>query len=232
MSAGTQKQQVVEVEVEAETGTEEQQPMQTPSRPSAASQLSSTSPKRRKKVVYIPETPPPRPAKLRGFFNAFDPAPSLSQAVQSTQIERKGKERAKPKHSFSEVLDEDLFFNPPPSTNEQRLQETLTQPSSSAVRESDDEDLMREDEVEKEPQLGSSQPASSAEPVVEPESQDVEMQEGEEIKEDEEKKKDEKAKKEKEPSPQPDPYIPVDPLLIPDWTREVRVIECMPPYRL
>ncbi|RPD73712.1 hypothetical protein L226DRAFT_535983 [Lentinus tigrinus ALCF2SS1-7] len=188
---------------------EDQQPLQTPSRPSAA----AASPKRqhRKKVIHVPESPPKIPAKLRGFFNAFDVAPSqpqfdLSQVAQSTQAGKKGKGRA----SVSYDENVDLFFNPPSTSSELQHQEPPSQPSSSNVRH---DVSMREVEVESQPQ--SSPPDSSVGAVVASETQD--------------EKKGEKGKKEdkkKEPEPQPQPFEPAEPILTPD-SREVQRIIIM-----
>ncbi len=175
----------------------------------------SVSPKwqHRKKIVHIPESPPKKPVKLPGFVNAFAPTSShlrldLSQALQSTQVGRKGKERAKVAYDFSEAQNEELFFNPPPPSNEDRYQEPLSQPSSSAVPGPRDEVSM--DEAEAEAQTQSSPPASSAEPVVvASESQDVEMKE---------------TQKQAEPVASVEPMEAAEPLLNPDWTREVRVV--------
>ncbi|RDX45660.1 hypothetical protein OH76DRAFT_1407837 [Lentinus brumalis] len=211
VSASTQRRQVAE----------EQPPLQTPSRSRAGLDL-SVSPKwqHRKKIVHIPESPPKKPVKLPGFVNAFAPTSSnlrldLSQALQSTQVGRKGKERAKVAYDFSEAQNEELFFNPPPPSNEDRSQEPLSQPSSSAVSGPRDDVSM--DEAEAEAQTQSSPPASSAEPVVvASESQDVEMKE---------------TQKQAEPVAPGEPIEAVEPLLNPDWTRELQRILLLHKYR-
>ena len=114
-STSTQKTQSV-ANSQADKG------LQTPSRPRTATEL-TISPKRpyTKKIVHIPQSPPKKTPKLRGFINAFEPSTPRSSvrfaaqpdASQSTPATRKGKERAEPEHELSASQNEDIFFNPP-----------------------------------------------------------------------------------------------------------------------
>lgn len=180
---------------------------QTPSRSRFDKSLpNSPERQRRKRVVDSP--PPKKPARLPGFYNAFEPSPlktslQFSQVAQSTQINGKGKQRVEePSFDLQSVPAEDLFFNPRPTQEDAHAQ--LSPLSSPLQEEQREEVLISEADVQKD----TSGPSGSAEPITSsPAEDDVDM------------------KDETKPA---EPAAPTEPLLTPDWTKEVCVVSCDP----
>lgn len=181
---------------------------QTPSRSRIDKSLpNSPERQRRKRVVDSP--PPKKPARLPGFYNAFEPSPlktslqfsQAAQAAQSTQVNGKGKQRVEePSFDLQNVPAEDLFFNPRPTQED--AQARLSPLSSPPQEEQREEVLIPEADVQKD----TSGPSGSAEPVTSsPAEDDVDM------------------KDETKPA---EPAAPTEPLLTPDWTKEVWVVFC------
>ncbi|KAI0373458.1 hypothetical protein BV20DRAFT_1012994 [Pilatotrama ljubarskyi] len=181
---------------------------QTPSRPRYEKSLPN-SPERqhRKKIVDSP--PPKKPAKLPGFYNAFEPSPlkaslHFSQASQSTQVKGKGKQRMEePSFDFQDPPAEDLFFNPRPTVDDAQARSS---PPSSPLGEETEDVPIHDPRAQK----ASSGPSSSAEPVTSSPVEDVEM---------------------KDESKLAEHLEPVEPLQVPDWTKELHRIVLTHKYR-
>ncbi|KAI0666623.1 hypothetical protein C8Q78DRAFT_1058470 [Trametes maxima] len=155
----------------------------------------------RKHTKSADSPPPKKPAKLLGFYNAFEPSPlkaslSFSQASQSTQIKDKGKNRAAPSFDISDAHAEDLFFNPRPTPDDTHARSS---PLSSPSEELREDTFVNEIHAQKD----SSGPTSSVEPATSSPAADVEM------------------KDESKPAGPPES---AEPLQVPDWNREIHRI--------
>ncbi|EIW62526.1 uncharacterized protein TRAVEDRAFT_17188 [Trametes versicolor FP-101664 SS1] len=176
---------------------------QTPSRSRIDKSLPN-SPERQRRRRIVDSPPPKKPARLPGFYNAFEPSPlktslQFSQAAQSTQINGKGKQRVEElSFDVQNLPAEDLFFNPRPTQEDAQARSS---PLSSPPQEERREGVVVP-EADEQKELFA--PSGSAEPVTSsPAEGDVDM------------------KDEAKPA---EPTAPAEPLVTPDWTKELQGI--------
>ncbi|KAI0824049.1 hypothetical protein BC628DRAFT_1323570 [Trametes gibbosa] len=175
---------------------------ETPSRPRIG-RLLPNSPERPHKNGPI-DSPPKKPVKLPGFYNAFDPSPlkenlSFSQQFQSTPANAKDKGKLRiDQPSFGPLARpaEDEFFNPTPTRGPAPAHPL---PPSPPLVELQEQYVIADTEGH----TDLSGPSSSVEPTTSAAEEDAEM---------------------KDEAKLMQPHEPAEPLLTPDWVQELQRI--------